>query len=554
MVNRWENTLHPEKLLEAVKTLGMTPTSWDMKSYVREDNWSAAFAQRPGDPKNWDGQVDTPFRLFPALAPADLPAQNDGFVRSQVEARGFFNDGQGWNTGWRAVNFMPYGIFSPMTGSVSGIYIRLPASFMLDEQSQFNLDIYKHNLDLVERAIQDRLRPEDGKTFVGFAKTVALIRGEYPVGTEFAHPLHYVDVAADGSDPAISRFPGTRAQRVKEIRYMYKWKAFHHQDHRPGDKEEGQPVYGNGSQGWVDNGVGWFLAGFIEGKDGALRPQNIEEMTQCIGCHSGVYASEAGMSFTSGTGNTIDSTWALPRKWAGDAGWGEMNYLNYQAKVGFNSKETPGSAHMGDPINRHANKGELRYFLDNVVGASLYGDMPASIENYLTSVITQARGYAMNWPSIDTASPESFKQSQQDRQALMRAMTERGDYLTAEGYVQGTLLYPPEQDALAAAARYRQVVVTQSYVNGKDVFAQTPVNYRYLRTADTAFTHADGTPYNQGQVITDRSVDRESPAKDTYLVGDVPTLIDENKSFAEGGTYNPDYIPLMQPGAFEVKP
>ncbi|MDD2893254.1 MAG: hypothetical protein PHF20_04935 [Halothiobacillaceae bacterium] len=553
-VNRWENTLTPEKLLEAVKTLGLTPASWDMRGYIREDNWSAAFAQRPGNPKNWDGQVDTPFRLFPALAPADLPAQSDGFVRSQVEARGFFNDGQGWNTGWRAVNFMPYGIFSPMTGSVSGIYIRLPVAFMLSEGGTFSLDIYKRNLDLVERAIQDRLTPADGSNYLGFAKTAALLRGEYPVGTEFAHPLHYVDVAADGSNPSISRFPGTRAQRVKEIRYMYKWKEFHHQDFRPGDKEEGKPVYGNNSQGWVDNGAGWFLAGFIEDKDGALRPQNMEEMTQCIGCHSGVFNSEAGMSFTSGTGNTIDSTWALPRKWAGDSGWGEMNYLGYQAKAGLTLGETPGSAHMGDPINRYANKGELRYFLDNVVGASLYGDMPASIENALASSIQKARGYASDWPHIDTSSPEAFKQSQQARQALMRTMTARGDYLTTEGHVQGALLYPPEQDALAAAARYRQVVVTQSYAKGKDVFPQTPVNYHYLRTENEAFTHADGAPYAQGQVITDRAVDRESPVKDTYLVGNVPTLIDENKSFAEGGTYNADYIPLMQPGAFEVKP
>ncbi|OYY74684.1 MAG: hypothetical protein B7Y40_03650 [Gammaproteobacteria bacterium 28-57-27] len=553
-VNRWENTLTPEKLLEAVKTLGMTPASWDMRSYIREDNWSAAFAQRPGNPKNWDGQVDTPFRLFPALAPADLPAQSDGFVRSLVEARGFFNDGQGWNTGWRAVNFMPYGIFSPMTGSVSGIYIRLPVAFMLTEGGTFSLDIYKRNLDLVERAIQDRLTPADGANYLGFAKTAALLRGEYPVGTEFAHPLHYVDVAADGSNPGISRFPGARAQRVKEIRYMYKWKEFHHQDFRPGDKEEGLPVFGNNSQGWVDNGTGWFLAGFIEDKDGALRPQNMEEMTQCIGCHSGVYRTEIRASFTSGTGNTIDSTWALPRKWAGDSGWGEMNYLGYQAKTGLTPGETPGSAHMGDPINRYANKGELRYFLDNVVGASLYGDMPASIENALASSIQKARGYASDWPRIDTSSPEAFKQSQQARQALMRTMTARGDYLTAEGHVQGALLYPPEQDALAAAARYRQVVVTQRYAKGKDVFPQTPVNYHYLRTENEAFTHADDTPYAQGQVITDRAVDRESPVKDSYLVGNVPTLIDENKSFAEGGTYNADYIPLMKPGAFEVKP
>lgn len=544
-VNRWENTLTPEKLLEAVTLLGLNPAQWDMRSYIRQDNWSAAFAQRPGDPKHWDGQSDTPFRLFPALAPDDLPAQDDGFVRTASEKRGFFRDGQGWNTGWRAVNFMPYGIFSPMTGSVSGIYVRLPALFMQDENGAFNLDIYKQNLDLVERAVQDRLLPEDGNHYVGQAKGVLLYRGEYPVGTEFAHPLHYVDVAADGANPLISRFPGTRAQRVKEIRYMYKWKEFHHQDFRPGDKEEGLPVYGNSSQGWVDNGVGWYLAGFIEDKNGTLRPQNIEEMTQCIGCHSGVFNSEAGNSFTSGTGNTVDSTWALPRKFPGAAGWGEMNYLGYKAKSGFGPNDTPGRAAMGDPLNRYANKGELRYYLDNVVGASLYGDMPSAIERFLGSIIQTARGYPQNWPAIDTSSPQAFNASQKLRLSLMRSMTARGDYLDIDNTVQGALLYPPEHDALAAAARYRQVVVTQRYTRGKDVFPQTPVNFRYMRETKDAFTHADGSAYALGDIITDRSVDLESPVKDTYHVGNVPTLIDANKSFADGGTYNPAYIPLL---------
>ncbi|HET19051.1 MAG TPA: hypothetical protein ENO16_00385 [Chromatiales bacterium] len=554
-INRWENTLTPEKLAEAVTLLGITPASWDMKTYIREDNWSTAFAQRPGNPKHWDGQLDTTFRLFPALAPADLPAQADGFVRSSDESRGFFHDGQGWVTGWRAVNFMPYGIFTPMTGSVSGIYIRLPAIFMLTEGGEFSLEIYRRNLDLVERAIQDRLRPEDGDHYVGWAKSVTIFRGEYPVGTEFAHPLHYVDVAADGSDTSVSPFPGTRARRVKEIRYMYKWQEFHHEQFRPGEKEEGLPVYGNNEQGWVDNGVGWYLAGFIEDKEGGLRPQSVEELTQCISCHSGVYRTEVTPSFTSGTGNTVDSTWAMPRKFAGDLGWGEMNYLGYKAHAGAAADATPGSASAGDPLNRYEGKGELRHFLDNVVGASLYGDMPQAIERFLALTITRERGYASDWPAIDTSSAEAFNGSQAARQQLMRAMTARGDHLDASGNVQGALLYPPEQDALAAAARYRQVVVTQRYNLGKDVFAQTPVTYRYFRQEGEHFTRLDGTPYQTGEVITERTVDTEDPAKDTYLVGDVPTLIDENKPYEEGGTYNPDYIPLLaEPLQFEAKP
>lgn len=552
--NHWENTLSPDKLLEAVSLLGQSPVHWDMKTYIREDNWGAAFAQRPGDPKSWDGQQDTSFRIFPALSPDDLPADADGFVRSASETRGFFQDAQGWLTGWRAVNFMPYGIFTPMTGSVSGIYIRLPAIFMLDEAGHYSLDTYKRNLELVERAIQDRLRPEDGDRYAGWARTEPLIRGEYPVGTEFAHPLHYVDVAADGSDASISPYPGTRARRVKEVRYMYKWKAFHHEQFRPGEKEEGLPVYGNSAQGWVDNGVGWYLAGFIEDRNGALRPQGVEELTQCIGCHSGVYRTELGARFTSGTGNTVDSTWAMPRKFAGDAGWGEMNYLGYKANREAMPDATPGFASQGDPLNRGEGKGEMRHFFDNVVGASLYGDMPQAIERFLALTIRQDRGYASDWPAIDTASADAFNASQSARQKLMRAMTARGEHLDGTGRIQGALLYPPEQDGLAAAARYRQVVVTQRYNLGKDVFAQTPVTFRYFRKDDEHFTHLDGTPYRMGEAITDRTVEQSDPARDTYRVGDVPTLIDEHRAYAEGGTYNPDYIPLLaDPPAFEAR-
>ncbi|MEF3192668.1 MAG: hypothetical protein K6346_00375, partial [Halothiobacillaceae bacterium] len=357
------------------------------------------------------------------------------------------------------------------------------------------------------------------------------------------------------SDASISPFPGTRARRVKEIRYMYKWKDVHHQDFPPGVKEEGQPVYGHNAQGWVDNGVGWILAGFIEDKDGALRPQTVEEMTQCIGCHSGVFNSEAGMSFTSGTGNTIDSTWAMPRKFPGDVGWGEMNYLGYKADLTAAADATPGRASMGDPRNRYLGKGELRHFLDHVVGASLYGDMPQAIERFLALTIRQDRGYSSDWPTLDTSSATAFNASQASRQKLMREMTARGDYLDREGHIAGALLYPPEQDALAAAARYRQVVVTQRYNLGKDVFAKTPLTYRYFRQEGEHFTRLDGTPYQIGELITERTVDTSDPAKDTYMVGDVPTLIDASKPYAEGGTYTPDYIPLLaEPLQFEAKP
>lgn len=543
VVNRWENTLKPELLRTAVTEMGINPADWDMRSYIRSDNWEAAYAKRLGSPKDWDAGIESPWRLFPGLDPVDLPADSDGFVRSSNEKNTFFKDQLGGITGWRSINFMPYGIFIPMSGSVSGIYIRLPEKFMQTIEGEFDLSIYQRNLDLVERAIQDRLRLEDGVNYVGNAADEVIERGLYPLGTEFAHPLHYVDVGAD-LESDVSPFPGTRSRRVKEVRYMYKSHHWDPEQFRPGDKAEGSSIYGRDDQGWVDNGAGWILAGFIEDRDGALRPQTREEMTQCIGCHSGITRTEFP-TFTSGSGNTIDSTWALPRKFSGELGWQEMNYLAYQSSDSAGSDETPGQAGQGDPLNRDLDKGELAYFLETVVGASLYGDMPPAIETALKTEITVERGYAENWPELDTSSAEAFIAAQALRQALMREFTAQGAHLSAEGSIKGCLLYPPEDDALAAAARYRQVVVTQRYNLGKDVFSETPVTFRHFRKQSDALTRLDGTSYQTGEIITERAVNKDDPTSFNYLVGSTLTGIDETRPYPEGN-YNPDYLPLLK--------
>jgi len=545
----WTNTLKPEVLRAAVDAAGIQPDNWDMQAYIRQDNWRAAFAQRSGSVKDWDPKINSAWRLFPALSPDDLPAKTDGFVRSAAEQRGFFNDGQGWNTGWRAVNFMPYGIFTPLAGSVSGIYIRLPATFMKNQAGQFDLPTYKTNLDLVERNIQDRLQ---GQThFAGAAASVALVRGQYPLGTEFAHPLHYVDVLADGRDASISPFPGSRARRVKEIRWMVKAQDWYPDEFGKGLKDEGAPLYASRDQGWVENGVGWILGGWIENAKGDLRLQTPSELTQCVGCHSGnVRQSDVGQNptYTSGVGNTIDSTWAMARKFAGDAGWQEMNYLGYQAQAATTASETPGSLTVAEPKNRQLNKGEFRVFLDYVVGASLYGDMPPTVEQYLVTRISKARGYSADWPELSAAlagkDALAIKQVQALRLKLVREFTARGDYLDAAGRIQPALFLPTRQNALAGAGRYRQVVATQRYDFGKDVFPETPFTLRYYRTADTAYTHQDGRPYALGEVITDRPINT-TVGDFTYGMGIEPTLIDAGKLFIDGGTFLSDYVPLL---------
>jgi len=522
-INPWENTLFPEKLEAAYQK---SPHRFDektMRAYLKESNWKEAYAKRKGI-IGWDSEVDSAWRLFPDLSPEDLPAKEDGFVRTKNKQRALFLG----HTGWRAINFMPYGIFTPMSGSVSGIYIRLPHPFMQDETGAWSEAIYSKNLDLLERAITDRLEPNDPKQYYGNAHNTPVERGLYPLYTEFAHPLHYVDL----------REMGTRAKRVKEIRYMVKTKMFY-----PGEaaeKEENAPLYLNEKQGWIDNGAGWILAGFIEDAKGHLRPQNGEELMQCVGCHSDNYGFEPS-AFTSGSGNTIDSTWAFPRKFPETLGWGEMDYLAYTFKEGT------AHAHRGDPINRASNEGEFGYFLKHVVGANLYGVMPQSMEAFLIQTITKENGYSDDWKALDLEKPSELQAQHRLHVRLMGEFVAKKGYLTQEGFIHPRLLYPTEKEALQGAMGYRKVVATQRFTKGKDVFAQTPFTFRYFREAKEAFTHLDGKAYVQGEVITERPIETEAVL--TQGVGITPTLIDENAS-----TYDGEYLPLLSyPLRFEKR-
>lgn len=523
-INPWENTLFPKKLEAAYQK---SPNRFDetkMDAYLLENNWQKAYAQRQGK-LGWENGIDdSPWRLFPDLSPLDLPAQKDGFVRTKEKQRALFGD----ITGWRAINFMPYGIFTPMSGSVSGIYIRLPNVFMQDEKGAWSETIYQQNLDLLEQTITDRLDVDAPKYYYGNAKNIEVNRGLYPLYTEFAHPLHYVDLNAKG----------TRATRVKEIRYMVKTKMFY-----PGEaaeKEEDAPLYLNEKQGWINNGAGWILAGFIEDAHGNLRPQHGEELMQCIGCHSDNYGFEPS-SFTSGTSNTIDSTWAFPRKFPHNLGWAEMDYLAYQLKEG------KATSNRGDPLNRNANQGEFGYFLKHVVGANLYGVMPSSMELFLVQHITKERGYSDDWQRLDLTRPDTLQAQQRLHVKLMGELVDKKDYLTAEGFIRPQLLYPTHEEALNAAIGYTKVVATQRFTLGKDVFGYVPFTFLYFREIKDAYTHLDGTPYHIGEIITDRVIEKEALL--TQGVGITSTLIQEKDPLYDG-----EYMPLLKyPLTYEKK-
>lgn len=533
-INPWRNLIAPKELEDEFNKLKIDTTLWNLEEYISSDNWQKAYDSKE-DKKE--------FFLFPNLNPANLPADDDGFVRSENKKEGRFKDNISYNTGWRAINFIPYGIFTPYSGSVSGIYVQLSEKFMKDKNGLFNLNIYKKNLNLLEKAIQDRLEKTE-KMYYGSANNIEVKRGLFPLGTKFAHPLHYVDARADETYANNNKYPGLRANRVKEIRYMYKYKMYY-----PNEvvaKEEDAPLYYNKNESWIDNGAGWYMSAYIEDKNGNLRGQTPQELLTCIGCHSSTYGFEPEQ-FTSGTGNAIDTVWSMPRKLANDEGWKEMNYLAYKYNKNSTLIQSIGKSFTKDPINKNANIGEFRYFLNHVVGASLYGDMPELMEDYLSSNIKKENGYKEDFPKLEFTSVSVFNKIQKTRQELMREFTKNKDYLTKDGFIQEELIYPSLKHIQKNIEGYRKIVSTQRYRYGKDYFEKIPFSFRYYRDKKNGFTHIDGKEYNFAEVITDRPYDRS----ETILkgVGNVLTLIDENSD-----NYDSEYLPLFKyPMFFEKK-
>lgn len=291
-------------------------------------------------PAAWDGQGDGKW---------------DGFVPDvwyRFDEQGFDHAPDGAPNGWRAFTAYPLpGAFMPTNGSAGDVLIRLDSVFRQNAAGAPDAAVYVANLAIVEALITRADVPLDaldeqalgvdldldgrlavahrvvfragphGTTPLHYAgKAQALeasgelpiAAGLFPVGTEFFHTVRYLDVTDAGQV-----VPGAH---LKELRYAKKmrWyasadlKAIIEGEAREQSKTEdgSHPVLWSFDHG-IDNGQGWYLQGFIEAADGALRPQTFEETAYCAGCHGGV-------------GRTTDSIFSFARKLPASApnrGW-----------------------------------------------------------------------------------------------------------------------------------------------------------------------------------------------------------------------------------------
>lgn len=291
-------------------------------------------------PKNWDLGKDGTW---------------DGYIPDSYysfDTEGFDRDPKGNYTGWRAFGYYPFlGTFWPTNGSTDDVMIRLGEPFRQNEQGDFDLKMYKLNLAIVEAVIKrsdvaieavdetvfqvdiDKdgafgeaslikydWAPTKGRTmsFVGKARQLQeagelhLSAGLYPVGTEFLHSVRYIDPQADG-DIALGA-------RMKELRYAkkhtrYKYFELEQEVMREASEKALDPDITKNVLGDMERGTfaqGWRYQGFIEDKNGHLRPQTKEETVFCMGCHSGI-------------GATTDTIFSFSRKFDADkafqGGW-----------------------------------------------------------------------------------------------------------------------------------------------------------------------------------------------------------------------------------------
>ncbi len=522
----WQNVIYPQNIEKRLAASGIDIPDIEDVEYVRYDNWTPTFEMARANGNNhWinNQSPNANFILFPALNPNHLypykeenPTSNGmhGFINNE----GFVQTENEQYTGWRAINFFPYTLFTPLTGSVSGIYIRLSKNFM-SENGELNMNIYKQNLSILEKNIKNQ--SFELTHYVGDASDVAVKKGFYPVGTEFAHPLHYVDLNADGEtglniDGVVANnnyqyeFPGTRSKRVKEIRYMYKWKEVGLEDIEEKDGEDDFEKYiGVEGQGWIDNGGGWVIAAYIENRDGRLRPQTTEELAQCLGCHAKV-------------GNTVDAIWSFQRMLPGMEGWAEMNYGHYSSK-------DPSKTKLHDYLNERTQTGELGHFYHTVIGAELFGVMKAEVRNELLR-FAENTNIDLPFTATEILDDEALKWMHKDerkprllaRQTLMRAYSKSMEYLQYceeddNYYIKGNVFYPLPETMKDNIQAYRTIVLDQSFNLGKDVFGNSKDHVPFTFRSDGTVVDEDGAIIPVGNVIYSRPYDEDGEG--TTLTG-----------------------------------
>ena len=422
MTNHWKNLFEDRR--ERVSMV----SDEEILNYVSQENYSELAGRlEEGGFQGWIPEMKD-------LHLGDLAFDEEGFAR----------DG----SNWVAFNYKPFpSTFWPTNGSTDDVMIRLPEIFRTDLQGGESRDVYRANLAILEanmkgleeisclpvdeRAVGRDLdgdgkigtagRIVDVTSYVGGATKVEIHTHLYPGGTEFMHSVRYLGLDEGGQV--------TFSPRMKELRYMKKWRAYSkpvyaRQYQLEGfEKEAGNlPGYHNLEDNGLDNGNGWAISGFIEDKAGRLRSLTYEEKFSCMGCHNSI-------------GSTIDKTFSFARKVEGAEGWG---YLNLRG--------------MPDAPNVGEVEGEILTYLKRVGGGSEFRNNDEMKER---------------WFKDDGSLDEKKLAKAKDVYELITPSRER---------------------ALMLNKAYRTIVEDQDFIYGKDATVEPPKNVFQRIDNETALT------------------------------------------------------------------
>lgn len=196
---------------------------------------------------------------------------------------------------------------------------------------------------------------------------------------------------------------------------MRKWKAYRkvvyarEYDLERFGKEAGRlPRYQLIGDHGLDNGFGWSLQGFIEGRDGELRTATYEENLFCMGCHTSI-------------GATIDKTFSFPRKVDGAAGWGYIDLVGM-----------PDAPSMGEK------RGEIATYLERVGGGGEFRSNAEMFARWFHPDGTPDRAAIEAAPDVYTLVTPSRERALELNKAY-RAIVAEQDYL----YGRDATVAPP---------------------------------------------------------------------------------------------------------------
>ena len=455
----------------------------EILKYIRIDNY-----------KNSDGEIILKSKLEDLKDEWDTNNNKkwDGYIPDiyfNFDEEGFDKNKNNEFTGWRVFAYQPFlGTFWPTNGSTDDVMIRLSRAFQTDENGNFDLEIYKLNLSIIEALIKQKtidINEVDEKkygvdlnqngvldlskqvvfkwekpkqkdklkkfsmSYLGMAKKLLesnellIAPGLYPIGTEFAHTVRYIDV--DKNDEI------KMSSRLKEFRYAKKtsWNSYSQLSNvglsdikEKHDFPDRLDVYTGNLETGINNKIGWFYQGFIEDKKGDLRPQTYEETLSCIGCHTNI-------------GAIADSTFVYQRKFEKDSfnsGW------YHWSKKGF--KNIP------DLKLENGETEYVRYLKENS-----YGDEFRTNEEIINKFFKkdwQKDSKNIEKDLIAKLENPDIKLKQDWKFKLDELEKIKNDI--------SYLILPSKQRALELNKAYKVIVDEQSFIYGKDIHIKPALN------------------------------------------------------------------------------